>query len=219
MNLNNFATQKLNLYINDIPENIMKGDIMAIDTETMGLNLNRDRLCVLQFSFGDGRAFLVHFDGLDYSAPNLKKFLNDPSIVKLFHYARFDILAIKKYLDIIVENIYCTKIASRLARTYTDRHSLNALVLEVAGQKLDKMQQCSNWGVSKLSQAQIEYAAYDVLYLHQIKKRLDEMLKNCERYDLAMDCFAFLPVRVELDDLGWGNFDIFQHSDFSKHDH
>lgn len=218
MNLNNFAGQKFNVYKNDIPENIMPSDIMAIDTETMGLNLNRDRLCVLQFSFGDGRAHIVHFDGLDYSAPNLKKFLNDDSIVKLFHYARFDITAILKYLDIMVENIYCTKIASRLARTYTDRHSLNALVFELTGQKLDKMQQCSNWGCENLSQAQIEYAAYDVLYLHQIKKKLDEMLKTAGRFELAMDCFAFLPVRVELDDLGWENYDIFHHSDSPRCD-
>jgi ribonuclease D len=216
MNLNNFVSQKFNVYKNDIPENLMKSEIMAIDTETMGLNLNRDRLCVLQFSFGDGRAHMVHFDGIDYSAPNLKKFLEDENIIKVFHYARFDLLAIRKYLGISLENIYCTKIASRLARTYTDRHSLNALVFEVSGQKLDKMQQCSNWGVENLSQAQIEYAAYDVLYLHQIKKKLDEMLKISGRYELAMDCFAFLPVRAELDDLGWD--DIFRHSDFQRNE-
>ncbi len=218
MALNNFVAQKFNVYKNDIPENIMKSEIMAIDTETMGLNLNRDRLCVFQFSFGDGKAHIVHFDGLDYSAPNLKKFLRDESILKLFHYARFDVLAIQKYLDILVDNVYCTKIASRLARTYTDRHSLNALVFEFAGVKLDKMQQCSNWGVDHLSQAQIEYAGYDVLYLHQIKKGLDEMLKSCGRYELMMDCCSFIPIRVELDDLGWGDFDIFQHSDSNRQD-
>lgn len=213
MNLNNYSSQKFNVYKNDIPANIMPGDIMAIDTETMGLNLNRDRLCVLQFSFGDNRAHMVHFDGKDYSAPNLKKLLANPDIIKLFHFARFDVLAIKKYLDIDVENIYCTKIASRLARTYTNRHSLNALVYEVTGQKMDKSQQSSNWGCSDLCQSQIEYAAYDVLYLHRIKDFLDKILKDCGRYDLALDCFAFLPVRVDLDDLGWEDKDIFEHAD------
>ena len=149
----------------------------------------------------------------NYEAPNLKKLLENPKIVKLFHYARFDVLAIKKFLGISLENIYCTKIASRLARTYTQYHSLKALVMEVVGVKLDKFQQSSDWGQEELTRAQVEYAANDVLYLHDIKKRLDEMLIRENRMHLAQDCFAFLPTRTELDDLGWGEFDIFQHSD------
>lgn len=212
LNQNN---QKNMVYKNDIPDNIKPGPdkIMAIDTETMGLQLKRDRLCVFQFSFGDGRAHLVHFDGTDYSAPNLKKFLTDETIVKLFHYARFDVFAIKEYLDIVIDNIYCTKIASRLARTYSSYHSLKALVEEICNVRMDKKQQSSDWGADYLSPAQIEYAANDVIYLHAIKKKLDLMLKRSGRYELAQDCFAFLPIRVELDEMGWNDFDIFQHED------
>lgn len=206
---------KTTVHKNDIPANFKASSkIMAIDTETMGLNLDRDRLCVLQFSFGDDEAHLVQFThDTDYECTNLKKFLADPEIVKLIHYARFDILSIKKYLGILMENVYCTKIASRLARTYTQYHSLKALVTEIVGIKLDKFQQSSDWGQEELTRAQIEYAANDVLFLHDIKKRLDEMLIRENRMHLAQDCFAFLATRIELDDLGWGEFDIFQHSD------
>jgi ribonuclease D len=209
---------KTTLHKNDIPANFKaSSQIMAIDTETMGLNLDRDRLCVFQFSFGDGEAHIVQFThDTNYEATNLKKFLENPEIVKVFHYARFDILAIKKYLGVSLENIYCTKIASRLARTYTQYHSLKSLVMEVCGVKMDKFQQSSDWGQEELSRAQIEYAAYDVLYLHEVKKKLDEMLIREDRMHIAQDCFAFLPTRVELDDLGWGEFDIFQHSDDTK---
>ena len=206
---------KIKLYQNDIPANFKaSSNIMAIDTETMGLNLDRDRLCVFQFSFGDGDAHLVQFtEDTDYEATNLKKLLENDEIVKLFHFARFDILAIKKYLGVMINNVYCTKIASRLARTYTNYHSLKALVFEICGIKMDKFQQSSDWGQETLSRAQLEYAANDVLYLHDIKKRLDEMLVRVGRMHLAQDCFAFLQTRTELDDLGWGDFDIFQHSD------
>jgi ribonuclease D len=207
------------VYKNDIPATLKAtSKIMAIDTETMGLNLHRDRLCVFQFSFGDGIAHLVHFvpdeDGkLDYSAPNLKAFLCDDEIVKLFHYARFDVLCIKRYLGITLENIYCTKIASRLARTYTNRHSLKALVGEFTQIRMDKTQQSSWWGSDELSKEQIDYAASDVMFLHTIMEKLNLILEREKRLNLAYDCFAFLTVRTELDDLGFGNFDIFQHGD------
>jgi ribonuclease D len=206
---------KFNVYKNDIPANLKaNSEIMAIDTETMGLNLDRDRLCVFQFSFGDGIAHIVHFEhGNDYAAPNLREFLNNDEIVKLFHYARFDVLAIKKYFGITLENIYCTKIASRLARTYSNRHSLKALVSEFTQIRMDKTQQSSWWGCDNLSREQIEYAASDVLFLHEIMCKLNIILEREKRLRLARDCFAFLTVRTELDDLGFGRFDIFQHED------
>jgi ribonuclease D len=216
--MSRFLDIKMNkflVYKNDIPASLKAtSNIMAIDTETMGLNLNVNRLCTVQFTFGDGIAHIVHFDKEnDYSAPNLKELLFNPEIVKLFHYARFDVLAIKKYLGVTLENIYCTKIASRLARTYSNRHSLKALVTEFVQIKLDKSQQSSWWGCEELSKDQIEYAAYDVLFLHQIMEKLNIILKSENRLELAYDCFAFLGVRAELDALGFERFDIFQHSD------
>ena len=212
--MHNQRIEKYQVYKNDLPDEFQtNATILAIDTETMGLNPKRDRLCTVQFCTGDNRAHIVHFDGTDYSAPNLKKLLTNPDTVMLFHYARFDVYAIKEYLNICLGNLYCTKIASRLARTYSSHHSLKALVQEIVGMKMDKFQQSSDWGCAQLSQAQIDYAAGDVIYLHAIKRRLDEMLKRSGRYELAMDCFAFLPIRSELDELGWNDFDIFQHSD------
>jgi len=194
-----------------LPHNLnLKGDI-AIDTEATGLNFNRDRLCVLQISNGDGNAHLVRFDPGNYDAPNLKKLLSNKEVCKIFHYARFDIGMIKKFLGINLENIYCTKIASRIARTYTDTHGLKDLCRELLGVNISKQQQSSYWGAPSLSKDQIDYAAGDVLHLHDIRDKLNKMLERENRRDLAFECFKFLPMRVELDLLGWGEIDIFSY--------
>ena len=224
---------KFQTYRNDIPYKLMEdiiknkktAPVMAIDTETTGLQIStRDRLCVFQFCMGDNIAHIVHFDYYDpstqgvISAPNLCKLIEDEDIKKLFHYARFDLLAIKKHLGVeIFTNIYCTKIASRLARTYTDRHSLKALVIEIIQIKMDKTQGSSDWGCETLSKDQVEYAGYDVLFLHKIMNSLNTILNREKRMTLAEDCFAFLPVRIDLDQKGWDNFDIFQHSDNNQY--
>ena len=194
----------------DLPDGFDFGDSVAIDTETMGLNLNRDRLCLVQLSGGDEIAHLVRFKG-NYDAPNLKKLLEDKNVLKIFHFGRFDIAAMYKYLGANVAPVYCTKIASKLVRTNTESHSLKTLCYELLGVELEKESQCSDWGAEKLSEAQMKYAANDVLYLHKIKAELDKRLLREGRTELAAKCFEFLPVRAKLDILGWGG-DIFSHS-------
>lgn len=178
----------------------------------MGLNHLRDRLCVVQLSDESGNAHVVHFPKKEYNCPNLKKLLCDESRVKIFHFGRFDIAIIHYYLNIELKNIYCTKTASRLARTYTDQHSLKDLCHELLGVKISKQQQTSDWGASKLTQEQIDYAASDVLYLHALRVKLDVMLKREGRAEIAKKCFDFLPTRADLDLIGWPELDIFAHS-------
>ncbi len=176
----NIVGEDMTVFVHDgdLPDNLNLGDMVAVDSETMGLNPHRDRLCVVQLSSGDGNAHLVKFDGRSYNAPNLKSLMADPKVIKIFHFARFDIAALSHYLDVQVAPVYCTKIASKLARTYTDRHGLKDLCRELAEIDLDKQQQSSDWGAPVLSEAQKKYAASDVLYLHQLKEKLDTMLKR-----------------------------------------
>ncbi len=201
----------ITLYKGDIPKNLDLGQVIAIDTETMGLNPVRDRLCLVQLSGGDGNAHLVQFAAGAYDAPNLKALLRRPDILKLFHFGRFDIASIKAYLDVDCAPVYCTKIASRLTRTFTDRHSLKELCRELLGVELSKQQQSSDWGADTLSDEQLAYAASDVLYLHRIKEKLDTMLERENRTALAQSIFDFLPVRSQLDLEGWADVDIFAH--------
>ncbi|ABV76193.1 MULTISPECIES: ribonuclease D [Rickettsia] len=201
----------IKIYQNDLPNNFtLEGDL-AIDTETMGLNLHRDKLCLLQFSNGNGEAHLVHFTNQDYTAPNVKALLLDKTRCKIFHFARFDLASIKKYLSIDLENIFCTKISSKLVRTYTDSHGLKDLCRELLNINISKQQQSSYWGADNLSSEQKEYAAKDVLYLHQLKDILQKMLLKENRYELAQDIFRFLPIRANLDLIGWNEIDIFMH--------
>lgn len=188
----------------------LSGDL-AIDTETMGLNLQRDRLCLLQISNGNGDAYLVNFINKNFDAPNLKKMLLDKTRCKIFHYARFDLAAIKKYLEIDLENIFCTKIASKLVRTYTDSHGLKDLCRELLAVQISKQQQSSYWGTTELTSDQQEYAAKDVLYLHQIRSILQKMLDTENRSEIAQHIFKFLPIRANLDLMGWNEIDIFTH--------
>jgi ribonuclease D len=198
------------LYRNDLPDGLDLGPVIAIDTETMGLNPKRDRLCLVQLCSGDGQAHLVQMvDG--YDAPNLKALLADPARLKLFHFARFDIATLKAYLGVDTAPVYCTKIASRLVRTFTDRHGLKDLVRDVLGVELSKQMQSSDWGAPTLSPEQLRYAASDVWYLHGVKARLDEMLIREKRTYLAQACFDFLPTRAALDLAGWEDLDIFAH--------
>jgi ribonuclease D len=184
---------------------------MAIDTETMGLNPLRDRLCLIQLSDGEGDAHIVQFANGAYEAPNLKAILADPQVTKLFHYARFDLAVIRHYLGIDCFPVYCTKVASKLTRTYTDRHSLKDLCREILGVELSKQQQSSDWGAAELSEQQIQYAASDVLHLHGLRAHLDELLARHGRTELARACFDFLPTRAALDLAGWAEIDIFEH--------
>lgn len=184
---------------------------MAIDTETMGLRPNRDRLCLVQLSSGDGSAHLIRFASARYDCPNLRRLLSDPAVLKLFHFARFDIAMMQHHLGVVTRPVYCTKLASKLVRTYTDRHGLKDLVKDLANVELSKQQQTSDWGAADLSEAQLNYAASDVLYLHQVKARLDEMLEREGRKELAQACFDFLPTKASLDLLGWDEEDIFAH--------
>ncbi|MEM1421978.1 MAG: ribonuclease D [Pseudomonadota bacterium] len=199
------------LYEGDLPNGLDLGTVVAIDTETMGLNPNRDRLCVAQLSSGDGSAHLVRFAPGAYDAPNLKALLTDPDRLKLFHFARFDVAVFKHYLDVVCAPVYCTKIASKLARTYTDRHGLKEICRELLGVEVSKQQQSSDWGAAELTQAQTEYAASDVLHLHKLKERLDAMLAREGRTELARACCDFLPHRANLDLAGWDEIDIFAH--------
>ena len=201
----------ITLHKGDLPAGLDFGPVVAIDTEAMGLNLQRDHLTLVQLSSGDGTAHLVQLDR-GYNCPNLKALLTDPKVVKLFHYARYDVAMMMRWMGIECAPIWCTKIASRLARTYTDRHGLKDVAREVAGIELSKAQQSSDWGQAVLSDAQMQYAASDVLYLHQIKAGLEAMLVREGRLELAQACFDFLPVRARLDLAGWDEEDIFAHS-------
>lgn len=196
----------------DLPADVTFGDSVAIDTETMGLNPFRDALCVVQLSGGDGVAHVVRLRRPDYNCPNLKAVLTNRKILKIFHYARFDVTMFQRWLETPCVPVYCTKIASRLARTYTDRHGLKDLAREMIGLDMSKAQQSSDWGQAKLSDAQLAYAASDVLHLHEIKAKLDVMLARENRTELAQACFDFLPVRAALDLYGWAEEDIFSHS-------
>ncbi len=198
------------LHKNDLPDNIDLGNVVAVDTEAMGLQYGRDRLCLVQLSCGDGDAHLVQMLDRSYNAPNLKKLISNNEVKKIFHFARFDVAIIKKYLGVNCPNIYCTKIASKLARTYTDKHGLKHLCKELIGVDLSKQSQSSDWGIEDLSNEQLNYAASDVYYLHRIKSILDKMLEREGRVELAEKCFEFLQARVELDLQGWSE-DIFEH--------
>ncbi|UTW59170.1 ribonuclease D [Kordiimonas sp. SCSIO 12603] len=199
------------MYEGDLPDGLDFGGSVAIDSETMGLNPHRDRLCVVQLSSGDGNAHLVRFKRGEYNAPNLKALLENPDVLKIFHFARFDVAVMKAYLDADTAPLYCTKIASKLVRTYTDRHGLKDLCRELGGITLDKQQQSSDWGADEITKAQQEYAASDVLYLHKIKEKLDMMLAREERTHLAEAAFQFLPVRADMDLRGYEYMDIFSH--------
>lgn len=196
---------------NDLPADVQFSGAIAIDTETMGLNIHRDRLCLIQISAGDGNAHLVRFEKETYNAPNLIKILADENLQKIFHFARFDLASLKHYLAVEIKNIYCTKIASRLIRTYTDSHGLKSLCEELLNIEMSKKQQSSDWGNEKISEKQMEYAASDVLYLHRLKERLDKMLLREGRMAIFEKCIKFLPTRVELDLSGFASLDIFAH--------
>jgi ribonuclease D len=201
----------IKLHHNDLPASVSLAGSVAIDTETLGLKPRRDRLCLVQLSGGDGNAHLVQLDGKDWSAPRLKALLADPSILKIFHFGRFDMGVLAYHLDVMPEPIYCTKIASKLARTYTDRHGLKDLCNELLSIDLSKQQQSSDWGADNLSDQQKHYAASDVLHLHALKAKLDTMLKRENRMGMAEASFRFLPVRVGLDLAGFEDDDIFAH--------
>lgn len=201
----------ITLHHGDIPEDLSFGSAVAVDTETLGLVPTRDRLCLVQLSSGDGSAHLVQFNQDSYDAPNLKKLLIDTSVEKIFHFARFDLAVLKTYLEVECWPIFCTKIASKLCRTYTDRHGLKDICRELMEVSLSKEQQSSDWGTEELTAAQKTYAASDVLYLHELREKLRLMLLRENRIDLAQACFKFLPHRVALDLYGWHNTDIFEH--------
>jgi len=197
--------------VGDLPDGVSFDGMVAVDTETQGLNPHRDRLCVVQLSAGDGVCHLVHFPQPTYGAPNLKAVFEDPDLTKIFHFARFDVVILKRYLDVEVAPVYCTKIASKLVRTYTDKHGLKDVSKELLGLDISKAQQSSDWAAATLSPEQIAYAAADVLNLHAIQERLDDMLSREGRTELAEACFGFLATRGTLDMLGWGEMDIFSH--------
>jgi ribonuclease D len=203
---------KIRLHKNDLPDDVALGPVVAIDTETLGLNTQRDRLCLVQLSSGDDNTcHMVQLDAGVYSAPNLKRMLADPSVLKLFHFARFDLAAMKHYLGVMAAPIYCTRTASKLVRTYTDKHGLKDLVRELLNVDLSKDQQSSDWGAAELTEKQLAYAANDVAFLHRLKDALDAMLAREGRTELAQACFDFLPYRAELDLAGWPDVDIFAH--------
>ena len=202
----------IRLHRGDLPDLSRYKDSVAIDTETMGLNPHRDRLCVVQMSNGDGSADVIQIPQGHTDAPNLKALLADPDITKIFHFARFDLAALYNAFGVMPQPVYCTKIASRLTRTYTDRHGLKDLVREILNIDLSKQQQSSDWGSASLSEAQLAYAAADVLHLHGLRERLDAMLAREGRTALAQACFDFLPTRAKLDLRGWESEDIFAHS-------
>ncbi len=202
----------IHLYKNDLPDGLDLGNRVAIDTETMGLNPHRDRLCLVQLSSGDGNAHLVQVEQGSREAPNLTKLLADPAVTKIFHFARFDIAAMYNHYGVMTTPIFCTKIASRLVRTYTDRHGLKNLCSELLGIDLSKQQQSSDWGAMELKKVQHDYAASDVLHLHRLMDVLLEMLKREGRTEYAQACFEFLPTRARLDLAGWPEVDIFAHA-------
>jgi ribonuclease D len=199
------------LYRGDLPADFDAGTSIAIDTETLGLKPGRDKLCLVQISTGDGNAHLVQVDRDTYNAPNLKALMANPKVLKIFHFARFDVAVMKHYLGVDTSPLYCTKIASKLVRTYTDRHGLKDLIKELLGIELNKQQQSSDWGSHVLSEAQKQYAALDVVYLHEVKQRLDQMLEREGRVALATSCFEFIPTRAALDLIGWSEEDVFAH--------
>jgi ribonuclease D len=206
----------IHLHQHDLPENFAPGPLVAVDTETMGLDPRRDRLCLVQLSSGDGTAHLVQIipdsmGGRGADCPNLKKLLTDPAVTKLFHYARFDIAALYNGLGVVSAPVICTKIASKLVRTYTDRHGLKDLAKDLAGVEISKQQQTSDWGARDLTAEQLAYAASDVLHLHAIWQKLEVLLRRERRLELAQACFGFLPVRAELDLLGYDDPDLFHH--------
>jgi len=201
----------IELHHGDLPAGLALGPVVAIDTETMGLNPARDRLCLVQLSGGDGKAHLVQFQQGRYEAPNLVALLGDPRVLKLFHFGRFDIAVLRRYLGALAAPVYCTKIASKLVRTFTDRHGLKDLCRELLGVELSKQQQSSDWGAPGLSDEQLRYAASDVEYLHALKERLDTMLVREGRMEVAQACFAFLPIRAQLDLMGFAEAEIFEH--------
>src|ERR1700759_5534543 len=202
---------KIHLHHGDLPGRLDLGKLVAIDTETLGLNPFRDRLCLAQLSAGDGVCHAVQFAAGEYAATNLTRLLADPSVTKLFHFARFDVAMFRRYLGVVCAPIYCTKIASKLVRTYTDKHGLKDLVKELLNVDLSKEQQSSDWGAPELTEKQLAYAANDVAFLHRLKVVLDGMLAREGRTALAKSCFDFLPTRVELDLAGWPDVDIFAH--------
>jgi ribonuclease D len=200
------------LYDRDLPDNLDLGSIIAVDTETMGLNPSRDRLCLVQISSGDGDAHLVQISKDQILAPNLCKILSNPDVLKIFHFGRFDIAVIFIRFNVLCNSVYCTKIASKLVRTFTERHGLKNILQDLISVDVSKQQQSSDWGRPVLTQSQIDYAASDVLYLHKLKHELDIRLSRENRTDIAQACFEFLPRRAQLDILGWPNHDIFAHT-------
>ena len=208
---NKVPDMKIKLHKNDLPDGLDLGPVVAIDTETLGLNPSRDRLCLVQLASGDDGCHLVQFDAGTYDAPNLKHLLADSEVLKLFHFARFDLAVMKKYLGVMARPVYCTRTASKLVRTYTDRHGLKDLVRELLSVDLSKEQQTSDWGAPELTEKQLAYAANDVAYLHRLKEALDKMLLREGRVELAQACFEFLPHQAELDLAGWADTDIFAH--------
>lgn len=202
----------IHFHENDLPEDALATGPIAVDTETLGLNPHRDRLCLVQLSTGDGDAHLVRLRPGAYEAPNLRAVLADPRRLKIFHFARFDLAVIEQYLQVVAAPVFCTKIASRLVRTYTDRHGLKDLAKELIGVDLSKQQQSSDWGAEQINEAQRAYAASDVLYLHALKAELDGRLAREGRTAIAQACFDFLPYRARLDLVGWPEIDIFAHS-------
>ncbi|VTZ27305.1 Ribonuclease D [Methylocella tundrae] len=209
--LSRLRAMTIRLHRGDLPDDANLGDCVAIDTETLGLVPHRDRLCVVQLSRGDGTADVVQIAAGQSRAPNIERLLADPSVLKLFHFARFDIAVLFRAFGVMAGPIYCTKIASKLEPTYTDRHGLKDLVRELLGHEISKQQQSSDWGSDSLSEAQLAYAASDVLYLHALRTRLDAMLKREGRFEIAQECFGFLPARARLDLMGWAEADIFSH--------
>ena len=202
----------IHLHAGDLPDGLTFGASVAVDSEAMGLRIGRDDLCVVQLSAGDGDAHVVQLQRPAYEAPNLRRLLSDPGVLKIFHFARFDVAMFARYLGVMTWPIYCTKTASRLARTYTDRHGLKDLTRELLGVDMSKAQQSSDWGAADLTPEQLNYAASDVLNLHALKTRLDMMLEREGRVELAQACFDFLPTRARLDLAGWEDQDIFAHS-------
>jgi len=207
----NQSPPTIDFHKGDLPPGRMTTRAIAIDTETMGLDPYRDRLCLVQLSQGDGRAVLLQFSGSDYHAPELKRLLADESVLKIFHFGRFDMAVLKHFFGVMPRPVYCTKVASRLARTFTDRHGLKDLTRELLGIELSKQQQSSDWGAPELTTEQLNYAASDVLHLHALREKLDAMLQREGRERLAKACFDFLPTRVELDLAGWADIDPFAH--------
>jgi ribonuclease D len=206
------SPMSITLHKNDLPDDVKFSGSIAVDTETMGLQIHhRDRLCLVQISSGDGTAHLVQIEKDQKEAPNLQKLMADPTITKIFHFARFDVAALKRFLGVDVKPVYCTKIASKLIRTYTDRHGLRDLCRELINVDISKQQQSSDWGAETLTKEQLAYAASDVFYLHRLKEKLDANLIREGRMELAQSCFDFLPTRGDLDSAGWDEVDIFSH--------